>query len=83
MPVSLDIRYNRLNLISIFVLQYDFLTGHGSRKLGSIDQSVNAAIKPDEDPEVSDRRDPAGNDVTNTVSSGELSPWTWLALLES
>ena len=83
LALRIDREHDRLELLALLVVANGFLAGHVPRKIGQVHETVDAARQPDEDAEVGDRLDLAGDLVALLVVLAELHPRVRLALLET
>src|SRR5690606_6915189 len=70
-------------LVALLEATHGFFAGFVPRDVGQVNQAVDAAVQADEDTEVGDRLDGAGDLVALVELAGEVFPRVGLALLDA
>src|SRR5690606_5224425 len=72
-----------IQLVALLEATYGFFTGFVPRDVGQVNQTVDAAVQTNEDTEIGDRLDGAGDAVALVELAREVFPWVGLALLDA
>src|SRR5690606_18852379 len=71
------------DLVALLETTYGFFANFVPGDVGQVNQTVDAAVQTNEDTEIGDRLDGAGDLVALVELAGELFPWVHLALLDA
>src|SRR5687768_1743038 len=83
LALRIDRQHHRLDLLGLLVVAHGFFAGHVPGDVRQVHEAVDAAREADEDAEVGDRLDLAGDLVAAVEVVAELLPRVRLALLDA
>src|SRR5690606_33280229 len=83
LALRVDSQHNGFQLVAFLVLAYSFFASFVPGDVGQVNQTIDAAFQTDEDTEVSDGLDFAGDLVAFGAGTGKRIPWVFLTLLQA
>src|SRR5690606_10137062 len=83
LPLGVDGQDNGFQLVALLEVAHHFLAVLVPGQVGEVDEAVDAALEANENAEVGDGLDVAGDLVTLAVLGGELVPGVGVALLDT
>src|SRR5690606_26909152 len=83
LALGIDGQDNCLDLVAFLERTYRFFAWLIPGNVGQVNQTIDVAFETDEDTEVSDGLDVAGDAIAFLVSLGEAIPWVLVALFDT